>query len=255
MPSAIRHDEELRDDGLVTILVEAQGNDARTVASFVWRQFPDNGCFTCAGGYVPIPPSRGIPHGAVIGVDGTILWAGNPLAEPKKVQQFVAQELEKVKKGWGDTPAARKVRAVLYGKDELGAAMALVEALPEGDERTQLAAEVQQRWDVGLRAIATLQQQGRQVRAQRRALRLLASAGERKEWVEAAKHQVLAFDEPEAKALLDLDKKLEKIEKQIRDRKDEQAEKALAALTKNLPESPVAARANEMLLALRTKVE
>lgn len=255
MPSAIRHDEELRDQGLVTILVEAQGNDARTVASFVWRTFPSNHCFTSAGGHVPIPPSRGIPHGAVIGVDGTILWAGNPLSEPKKVQAFVEQELEKVKKGWGDTPGARKVRASLYGKGDLGGAMALAEELTQGDELAMLQKEIDARWQSSVRAIATLKQQGRQVRAQQRAQQLLKAAGERAEWVTIAKAEVAAFDEPEAKALLDLDKKIEKAEKQLRDKKDEQAEKALAALTKNLADSPVATRARELLEALRTKVE
>lgn len=255
MPSAIRHDEELRDQGLVTILVEAQGNDARSVLSFCWKTFPSNHCFTSAGGYVPIPPSKGIPHGAVIGVDGTILWAGNPLAETKKVQTLVAQELEKVKKGWGDTPASRKVRAVLYGKGDLAGAKALATESTQGDELAMLEQEIEARWQSSLRAIATLRQQGRYVRAQQRAVQLQKAAGEREEWLELAKAEVAAFETAEEKALLDLDKKIEKAEKQLRDKKDEQAEKALVALTRQLADSPVAARAHELLAALRTKVE
>jgi len=255
VPSAIRHDREFKDQGLVTILVESQGNDERTLAAFLWRTFPDNGAFTCTGVGLPIPPSRGIPHAAVIGVDGTILWAGNPNAGSKRIDELIAQELEKVKKGWGDTAESKKVRALLYGKHDFAGAMALVEALNDGDERAMLQKEVEVRRDSSTKAIAELKRQGRYVRAHERAEQLVKSCEKRADWLAAAKQELAAFDSDEAKALLALDKKIEKVEKQLRDRKDETAEKQLTSMLKNVPESPVAARAQALLEALRTKVE
>jgi hypothetical protein len=122
VPSAIKHDHELSSKGLVSILVEAQGADEPTLESFLWSKFPDNDCFSSVGAFVPIPESKGIPHGAVIGVDGTLLWAGNPLGDSKKIEDLITAELAKVKKGWGDTAEARKLRAALYGKGDLAGA-------------------------------------------------------------------------------------------------------------------------------------
>ena len=255
MPSAIRHNHELSSQGLVTILVESQGNDDRTLDAFLWKTFPDNDCFTCTGTGLPIPPSRGIPHGAVIGVDGTILWAGNPNAGKKQIETLVAQELEKVKKGWGATPDARKVRALLFGKNDLAGAMAAAEAVNDEAERAMLVKEVEDRRASAVGAIAELKRQGRHVDAQERAEQFVRAVGDRKEWVEAAKSELAAFATDEAKELLALDKKIEKVEKQLRDRKDETAEKQLTSMLKNVPESPVAARAKALLEALRTKVE
>ena len=187
MPSAIRHNHELSSQGLVTILVESQGNDDRTLDAFLWKTFPDNGCFTCTGTGLPIPPSRGIPHGAVIGVDGTILWAGNPNAGKKQIETLVAQELEKVKKGWGATPDARKVRALLFGKNDLAGAMAAAEAVNDEAERAMLVKEVEDRRASAAAAIAQLKRQGRHVDAQERAEQFVRAVGDRKEWVEAAK--------------------------------------------------------------------
>ena len=119
MPSAIKHDHELSNKGLVSILVEAQGADDATLESFLWKTFPDNNCFSSIGAFVPIPESKGIPHGAVVGVDGTLLWAGNPITDAKKIEELVLAELAKCKKGWGDTAEARKLRAALYGKGDL----------------------------------------------------------------------------------------------------------------------------------------
>lgn len=255
MPSAIRHDHEHKSQGLVTILVESQGNDDRTLDAFLWKTFPDNDCFVCTGTGLPIPPSRGIPHGAVIGVDGTILWAGNPNAGKKQIETLVAQELEKVKKGWGATPDARKVRALLFGKNDLAGAMAAAEAINDEAERTMLVKEVEDRRASSAAAIAELKRQGRHVDAQERAEQFVRAVGDRKDWLEAAKKEVDAFATPEAKELIALDKKIQKVEKQLRDRKDETAEKQLTSMLKGAPDSPVSARAKALLEALRTKVE
>ena len=89
MPSAIRQNHELAEKGLISILVESQGSNPAQLEQFLWNRFADNECFTCTGTFVPIPESRGIPHAAVIGVDGKLLWAGNPAASKQQIEQLV----------------------------------------------------------------------------------------------------------------------------------------------------------------------
>ncbi|MBL9077400.1 MAG: hypothetical protein JNL08_07855 [Planctomycetes bacterium] len=252
MPSAIRHHRELSAKGLVVILVEAQGADEPTLEHFLWKTFPDNECFSCVGTSVPLPASDGIPHAGLIGVDGTLLWAGNPLENPKQVETLIETELAKVKKGWGDTADARKVRAALYGKRDLGAAAKLVAALPEGDERTALQGEVDARWASAKQAIETLKQQGSWLKAQAAAKDLLKGVAGHAEWTTEATTIVAGFDTDEAKAELAADKKLEKVVKMLRDKNLEGAPKALQAVLKGGAETKVGARAQKLLKALET---
>jgi hypothetical protein len=255
VPSAIKHDHELSSKGLVSILVEAQGADDATLESFLWKKFPDNNCFSSVGTFVPIPESQGIPHAAVIGVDGTLLWAGHPLGDAKKVEELILAELAKVKKGWGDTPEARKVRASLYGKGDLAGAAAIVAAMPEGDERTKLQGEVDQRYASGKKSVATLQAQGRWLDAQAAAKSLLKSIGTRAEWVAEVTPLVAEFDSETGKAEIAQDRKLEKIVKQLQDKKGDGAPKALQALLKSAGNTKVGERAARMLKALETPLK
>jgi hypothetical protein len=251
VPSAIKHDHELRSKGLVTILVESQGSDEAQHEAFLWKVFPDNNCFSCTNTNVPIPRSGGIPHAAVIGVDGTLLWVGNPAASPKSVEEFVHAELEKVKKGWGPTPEARKVRAALFGKGDLAGAMALVEAMPAGELRTQLQAEVDARLGSAKKSVTELREQGRWLKAQERAKDHLKAVGKRAEWLADATQMLAEFDSEAAKAELALDKKLDKIEEQLRAKKGDGAPKALQALLKGDAGTKVGARAQRLLAALQ----
>ena len=255
MPSAIKHDRELAAKGLVTLLVEAQGANHTQLEAFLWKTFPDNGCFTCVNVPVPIPRSGGIPHAGVIGVDGTLLWSGNPLGEPKRIEELVTAELDKVKKGWGATPTQKKVRAALFGKDNLAGAQALVTALPEGEERTLLQAEIDARYAAKKQAIPTLQQQGDWLGAQAAAKALRKSVGEQANWVAEVQPLLAAFDSEEGKAEIAAAVKLEKIVKQLRDKKGDGAPKALEALLKTSASTKTGARAQQLLDALRTKVE
>lgn len=253
MPSAIRHDREFSSKGLVTILVEVQGAKEDGLQSFLWKTFPDSDCFTCTGVAVPLPASKGIPHAGVIGVDGTLLWAGNPLAAPKQIEELIDAELTKVKKGWGDTAEARKVRAALFGRDDLAGAMALVEALPEGAERTALQAEVEHRHATAKRAVTTLQEQGRWLAAEDAAKNLRKSVGTRAEWVTEADQLLATFATDEGKAELAADKKLAKVEKALSDRKDERAAKDFAAIVKASGSTKVGQRAARLAAAFETK--
>lgn len=255
MPSAIKHDHEFAAKGLVTILVECQGADQNGLEAFLWKTWPENQCFSCVNVNVPLPPSRGIPHAGVLGVDGTLLWSGNPLGDAKKVEELIAAELDKVKKGWGDTPNQKKVRAALFGKDNLASAAALVAALPDGEERTMLQAEIDARYAVKKRAIATLQEQGNWLGAQSAAKDLLKSVGSQATWVAEVQPLVAQFDAEENKAEMAAAKKLDKVVQSLRTKKGDGAPKALEALLKDAGSTKVGARAQQLLTALRTKVE
>ena len=255
MPSAIKHDHELSKSGLVSILVEVQGANENELAAFLWKTFPGNDCFACTSTFVPNPEAPGIPNACVIGVDGTLLWSGNPLSDTKKIDELIAAELVKVKKGWGASAGARKVSASLYGKRDLAAALAAVEELPEGDERTQLQKEVDARFASAKKSIENLKSQGYFLKAEEQSKELARSVGQRAPWVTEVQPMVAEFDGEALKAEVALDKKLDKIQDQLRGKKGDGAPKALAALLKNEGSSKVLDRARALLLALQTKVE
>ncbi|HEX6810167.1 MAG TPA: hypothetical protein VF384_00965 [Planctomycetota bacterium] len=255
MPSAIKHDHELSNKGLVSILVEAQGADDATLESFLWQKFPDNDCFSSVNVFVPIPESKGIPHGALVGVDGTLLWAGHPVGDAKKIEELIAAELAKSKKGWGASAEARKVRAALYGKGEFAAAAAAVAAMPEGEERTQLQGEIDRRYASAKKAVATLQSQGRWLDAQAAAKNLQKSVGTNAAWVAEVTPLVAEFDSEAGKAEIAQDRKLEKITKQLREKKGDGAPKALQAMIKSAGNTKVSERAARILKALETPLK
>jgi hypothetical protein len=255
VPSAIRKDEKLAAKGLVSILVEAQGADDAKLEHFLWKTFPDNACFASVGVHVPIPPSDGIPHGAVIGVDGTLLWSGNPLDASKKIDELIDAELDKVKKGWGSSSEAKKVRAALYGKGDLDGAAAIVAAMAEGEERTALQTEVEKRYAVLKKAIPALQQQGRWQAALDAAKELLKAVASKPEWAEEVGKLVAEFDTDAAKAELAADKKMAAVEKQLRGKKIDAAIKGLQALVKASGQTKVGERAGRMLKALETPLD
>ena len=250
MPSAIRHDRELSAKGLVTLLVETGGTKENAMQAFLWRTFPDNHAFACTGVGVPMPPAPGLPHGGVIGVDGTLLWAGNPLSAPKQISELIDAELAKVRKGWGDTADARKVRAALFGRGDLAAAQALVTALADGVERTTLQAEVDHRYATAKQAITNLQEQGRWLAAEDAAKELRKSVGDQATWVAEVDQLLATFATDAGKAELAADKKMAKVEKQLRDKQFEAAEKGLAAIVKTAGETKAGARAAQMLATI-----
>ncbi|MCB9879051.1 MAG: hypothetical protein H6835_15760 [Planctomycetes bacterium] len=252
MPSAIRHDAELKDKGLVSILVEVQGHGFQEVEHFLWERFPDNGCMVAPGTFIPIPDSAGIPHGALIGVDGTLLWAGSPLGDSSKVSDLIDEQLKLIKKGWGDTPTARKVHADLYGKNNLASAAAAVAALPDGDEKTTLQEEVDKRYQVLKDAVANLQKNGQWADAQDAAKALQKAVGRHETWAGEAAALVNEFASEAAKPELDADKQLAKILKAMRAGKGDKAPKELEKLIEKHGQTSVGQRADRILKALNT---
>lgn len=255
MPSAILQHHELAEKGLITILVESQGADNKKLEGFMWARFPDNDCFTSVNCFVPIPESRGIPHGAVISVDGKLLWAGNPIAGKQEVEKLVAEQLKLVKKGWGNSTTEKKVRAALYGRGNFSVAATLVAAMDEGDAKSMLQKEVDSRYAVRKAAIANLQKQGCWLKARDAAKLLLKGVGRHAEWASEASEIVASFASKEALAQISADKKLAKIIKNMRKGKLEKAPKALEKLIAkigqtSIGQTSVGARAERMLASL-----
>jgi len=252
VPSAIKHDHELSARGLVSVLVHAQQATPEQLHAFMLAKFPDNDCFVAPGGFVPTPESKGIPHGSLIGVDGKLLWDGHPAGDAKVLGELIEAELQKVKKGWGDTAEQKKVRAALYGKNDLFGAAMLIASMPEGDARSKLQTELDVRYAAGKKRITTLQEQGRWLDAQQAAKELTRCIGVKAEWISEVQPLVASFDTEAGKAELAADKKLEKIEKQLREKKGDGAPKALAALIKSAANTKVAERAQRIATALET---
>lgn len=252
MPSAIKKDKELSSKGLVTILMERQGADEAALEAFLWSKFPDCDAFACVGGFVPTPASGGLPSGALIGVDGKLLWSGSPIRDSKKVDELIAAELDKVKKGWGDSADARKVRQALYGKNNFAAALAVVQAMPEGDARATLQQEIDARYASLKKSVTALQEDGRWDRAQDLCKELVKGVGRTEPWAAEAAELLASFATDTGKAELSLDGKLAKLLKPLRDGKGEGMPKKLEAFLKGAEGTKVGARAQRTLTALRS---
>lgn len=252
MPSAISQNHELAEKGLVSILVESQGSKPEQLEQFLWNRFPDNECFSCVGIFVPIPESRGIPHAAVIGVDGKLLWAGNPAASKQVIEKLVDEQLKLLKKGWGDSSDARKVRAAIYAKHNLAAAATIVAAMDDGDEKAALQKEVDNRYAIRKASISNLQKSGHWLASQNAAKALLKGVGRNKEWFAEVTELTANFATDDAKIELALDKKLEKILGNMRKGKTDKARKALVKLVGKAGQGGVAKRAARTLAALQS---
>jgi hypothetical protein len=256
VPSAIKHDLELSEKGLVTVLMERQGADAQKLEAFLLAHWPQNRALACTGAPVPTPDFQGIPHAALIGVDGTLLWDGSPSAGTKKLDELVEAELAKVKKGWGENEEARRARALLYGKGDLAGAHAVAAAMPEGAARSALVAEVERRYALAKKRVATLRAQGRWIEALAAARDLQKGAGARAEWSAELQPLVAEFDGDAGKAALADEKKLQKVLKQLGDGRDDSARKALRALVKQFGgNGAIAGRAERLLRALETSTD
>jgi hypothetical protein len=252
VPSAIRQNHELAEKGLISILVESQGSNPAQLEQFLWNRFADNECFTCTGTFVPIPESRGIPHAAVIGVDGKLLWAGNPAASKQQIEQLVEEQLKLVKKGWGDSSDAKKARAALYGKGNLASAAAVVAAMADGEEKANLQKEIDNRYAILKAAISSQQNNGHWLAAQDAAKALLKGVGRHETWLPEVTELVASFATDSAKVELAFDKKLDKILSNMRKGNADKAPKALEKLIEKAGQGGVGKRAARTLAALQT---
>jgi len=139
----IPHVQELQEEygerGLHIFAFEAQGHSAdetaRTVRERGGRDYP-----VSTGGAPNYRTDGGIPHGWLIGVDGTVIFEGNP-GDPS-FDRLLREEMEKVRfPGLGRNEFDRALRKSLkrYLKQDLAAAREEAEEVRD-DERSSEAA-------------------------------------------------------------------------------------------------------------------
>jgi hypothetical protein len=160
---------DLLDAKLVVILMEIKNHDATYLRALQMAQLPGARCWLMKNQDLPVvfddttgPP----PKMALIGVDGTLLYAGS-YQGANKVKKLLETEVEKVEKGWGTDPLARKARALAWGQRKLGEAHALLEPALGGSaspELTTLAAEIEKRFDTLVRSVNHFAEQGEATR-------------------------------------------------------------------------------------------
>lgn len=214
MPHAIKSEQELGSKGLVVVLMESQGSE--DIEAFMMKRFPGNPCRVSRRGQLPIrDTSPGIPACALIGVDGTLLAEGLNSKLGGQIDELIAKELAKIRVGWGAHRDLRKVRATLYGKDDLAGAEKMLAqlTLPDdaAEDRAALEAEIATRRAARVKSVAWLRQQGRFADALEVAKSLEKSVKGHPEWEAEAKALVAEFKTPEAAAELKLDAALSKV--------------------------------------------
>ena len=214
MPSAIQRDAQLRDKGLVTVLMETQFDKPQFVEPFVWQRLQGAGsalvCTDCRSG-ASFPDVHGLPHAAIVGVDGTLVWMGLQLADERAFQEAIDKELAKVKAGWGSTPEVRKVRALLYGGGKLAEAQRALAAVKDEAESKTLQNEVKAVFDRTARSVRSLQDEGRWLEAQEVAKNLQKNCAGVADWAPQLTEMTASFATPEGRTELADDGKLAKV--------------------------------------------
>lgn len=240
----------MRDRGLVVVLPEVQGATLDSLPAFLWKTFPKLEARVTRGGGVPIVMGRGIPYSALIGVDGTLLWAGHPSSGGKERDALIESELKKVATGWGDTPAARKARAQIYGKQNLAEAKKLIDALPEASaqERTELQQELATAYAWRVRTVKALRDEARFVEAKDAAQALKKSVAGLPEWEAEVTPLLAAFDTPEDQKEMTIAKKIEAQLRAVRAKKTKLADasRRMRAIAKSGAGTAAGARAEQL---------
>jgi hypothetical protein len=218
VPHAIKTQAEKGKDGVVYVLMESQGLPADELLGFMLKKFPKNKCIVTPGqGLSTDPPSGGLPHAAMIGVDGTVLWHGHPLSGMKKIEELVDGELKKIKTGWGKSPEIKKARMLMYSKGQLGEAGKILDAAeqsvkPEAkDDFDAAKAELLVRYEAEKKSVSALMAEGRFADAFKNAQDLVKNTKGNAEWEKEAAGLLEAFKTPENDKELKADQALMKI--------------------------------------------
>ena len=170
---AVDIDEEInkdsRDAKLVVFLMEIKNHDATYLRALQMAELPGARCWLLRNQELPVTydDTTGFPPKMIlIGADGTLLYAGSYQAA-NQMKKLLALEVEKLKKGWGEDPLARKARALAWGQRKLAEAHALLApALGAGasPELTTLASEIEGRFEALVRSVDHFAEQGEPTR-------------------------------------------------------------------------------------------
>jgi len=250
VPHAFERDRELRDKGLVSLFLESQGAADDTLESFTWSHWPGFDAPVSTSTKLPIPDFRGLPHAALIGVDGTLLWEGSPSDGEKPVREKLDAELAKVQKGWGPTAEVKKVRAALYGKGNLAEARKQADAITDLTLQAELRKEVDAAYARRTAAIKHAQEEARWSEAKELTVALQKSTAGVADWQTEITGLLASFDTPEAKKELAIDDKRLKLVRALREGKPRATQATLPGLLQPLVKAGPDTKAGQRLQKL-----
>ena len=263
VPHAIKEQAEKGKLGLVSLLIESQGLPTDDLLGFMWNRFPQSECLVTTEQWFRTANQPGsIPYGCVVGVDGTMLFEGRPTSDTKKFAEAIDGELKKIKTGWGKSAEIKKARMLLYSKDaiaEAAAILAAAEATVKDDAKDDFAAakaEVDVQYANRKSAIDLLLKQGRAVDAQEAAKAFAKAVKGKAEWEAEAKAMVEQFADATVAGELKADQQIEKILKAAKDKgPTPEHAKALKAIADKNQGLKAAARASELAKAAEFKAK
>jgi hypothetical protein len=130
---SLKMQEELGDD--VTVLfVQSQEATPEQAEKFIYnkRWQNDRSIWTTEQPFsVAI---EGLPSGALLGNDGSVLWSGRPTSDHSKVMDLVDEQIKLAKKGAkGMSPTVAKANGE-YEKGNIAAALKMLDGAPEAEK-------------------------------------------------------------------------------------------------------------------------
>jgi hypothetical protein len=201
--------------GLAVFLMEIKNHDATYVRALQMAELPGARCRLIRQHELPVAydDSLGFPPKMVlIGVDGTLLYAGS-YQRASDLKKLLEAELVKVEKGWGADAQARKARALAFGAGKLGEARALLEpaasAGAAGAELATLAGDLEARFESLVRSVAYHLEQGEPRRAAQAMAALELAAQGREAWVARSKEVAATLATPEVAREGELEERLD----------------------------------------------
>ncbi len=218
----VKIEQDFAKEGVVVILMELKRHDATYIEALAIQGLPGSTTRLARTQDLPIAfdQERGLPpHVALIGVDGTLLYAGT-YQQLSKVKKLLKSDLKLQRKGWGESSLVKKSRSLAYGKGKLGQAHSLVqEALVEHASDAELIAveaELSARYASAIAAVDYLIEQGRAQEALARAKQLGDATRGHPEWEVEVTELLARFEQAEILAELQWGKKLNAILKPLR---------------------------------------
>lgn len=239
------------------ILSEVQGTDHEALPAAIWKLFRDVEARSGASLRLPVDTGRGIPACALVGVDGTLRYAGSVGALGSKLDEMLAEELKKIRTGWGEDADVKKARSLIHGKHAFAEAKKLIDkAMPDGqaDQNAEWAAvkaELENAYAWRVKAVRTFREQGRWTEARDLAKALNKMVDGVDAWETEVAKLNDEFETPAAKAELARAKKVDTLllafaKKQYKG----QEARALEAAIKGADNSTVAKRVEGMVTAM-----
>jgi len=212
---ALDLEEKHADEGLAVFLMARTGGDAATLRAHQLDALP--------GVTTPILTEQELsvawdedgypPRLALVGVDGTLLFAGS-FQHASRLGDLVEAELKKVARGWGEDGGVREARALAFGKGAPGAARALL-ADAADEESARALREIEQCFASRRGAVVHALESGRPSLAARLGAVLADAARGHAAWEEEAASTSASLAGEGFERELELERRLDKLLKPL----------------------------------------